>query len=188
MGCKRTLLLFVWCVLHVIYNEMNEMICSALHLPWTISTLQIGFGLLCITPLWVARLLPAPALTSSELISTLPNALIHAAVLRLEFESIFLVRRLELGLRPRFQLIRALEPLIEVLIGAAMMKAPRWQVRGRLLPVAAGVAALSLCSNLFFESAGYAIFLMACSCFGRAFTKSSFRNSEVTRITPANTL
>lgn len=40
-------------VLNVIYNDTNKTVLKVLNLPWTLSALQLGLGLLYIVPLWL---------------------------------------------------------------------------------------------------------------------------------------
>ena len=49
----RTLLFFlVWYALDVVYTDANKSVLAVLHLPWTLAALQLGLGLLYVTPMW----------------------------------------------------------------------------------------------------------------------------------------
>ena len=61
-----TVLVFflVWYVINVMYNDYNKTVLKDLNLPWTISALQLGIGLvLWVTPLWLTGVRKMPQIT-----------------------------------------------------------------------------------------------------------------------------
>ena len=53
----KILLFFgVWYLINVVYNDMNKTVLTVLNLPWTVSALQLGLGLMYIGPLWLTGL------------------------------------------------------------------------------------------------------------------------------------
>eukprot|EP00965_Chrysotila_dentata_P262986 6214726-Pleurochrysis_carterae.AAC.6 len=114
----------LWYALNVVYNDTNKTVLKVLDLPWTISALQLGLGLLYITPLWVTGLRKAPKLGFSDIMAITPVALIHAA------GQCVTVASLGAGSIAFVNVVKSLEPFFNVVFGALLMNdVLPWQVR-----------------------------------------------------------
>jgi len=129
----------LWYVINVVYNDTNKTVLKVLNLPWTVSTLQLGLGLLFYTgPLWLSGLRKAPKLSLDNIKAITPVALIHGA------GQCVTVMSLGAGSLAFVNVVKSLEPLFNVVFGAIFMNdVLPWQVNACLLPVIGGVAIAS---------------------------------------------
>ena len=131
-------------VLNVVYNDTNKQVLKVLDLPWTLSALQLGLGLLYIVPLWLVGVRKTPKLKSSDLSNMLPISIIHA------LGQCVTVAALGAGSLAFVNVVKSLEPFCNVVFAALIMgDVLPWQVNICLLPVVAGVAIASAADMSF---------------------------------------
>jgi len=128
----------LWYALNVVYNDTNKTVLKVLDLPWTVSVLQLGIGLLYVGPLWLVGLRKAPKLSTANVMTVTPTALIHGA------GQCVTVMSLGAGSLAFVNVVKSLEPLFNVVFGAIFLNdLAAWQVNACLLPVVGGVAIAS---------------------------------------------
>lgn len=128
----------IWYAINVVYNDMNKTVLKVLDLPWTMACLQLGLGLLYVGPLWLTGLKKAPRLTSANLATIAPIALIHG------LGQCVTVLSLGAGSLAFVNVVKSLEPFFNVIFGAIFMgDMLPWQVNACLIPVVTGVAIAS---------------------------------------------
>lgn len=128
----------LWYVLNVFYNDFNKTVLKVLDLPWTISTLQLGLGLLYIIPLWILGVRSAPKLDTADVKNMMPASLIHAA------GQAVTVASLGAGSLAFVNVVKSLEPFFNVVFGFLLTgEVLPWQVNSCLIPLVAGVALAS---------------------------------------------
>lgn len=131
-------------VLNVVYNDTNKQVLKVLDLPWTLSALQLGLGLLYIVPLWLVGVRKTPKLKSSDLSNMVPISIIHA------LGQCVTVAALGAGSLAFVNVVKSLEPFFNVVFAALIMgDVLPWQVNICLLPVVAGVAIASAADMSF---------------------------------------
>jgi len=160
---KIAIFFLLWYVLNVVYNDTNKTVLKVLNLPWTLSALQLGLGLLYIVPLWLVGMRKAPKLNAADVTNMVPTSIIHA------LGQCVTVAALGAGSLAFVNVVKSLEPFFNVVFAAVIMgDVLPWQVNICLLPVVAGVAiasaadmsftwdafAYSMASNLFFSLRG----------------------------------
>ena len=106
-----------------------------LDLPWTISALQLGIGLvLWVAPLWLTGLRKMPSISMTNVKTILPIAVIHG------LGQCVTVMSLGAGSIAFVNVVKSLEPLFNVVFMAIIMgDMLPWQVNACLLPVVGGV-------------------------------------------------
>ena len=67
----------LWYALNIVYNDTNKTVLKVLDLPWTLSALQLGLGLLYIIPKWMLGFGKVPRLSLANIQTMTPIALIH---------------------------------------------------------------------------------------------------------------
>lgn len=128
----------LWYVLNVFYNDFNKTVLKVLDLPWTISALQLGLGLLYIIPLWATGIRAAPKLDIADVKGLMPASLIHAA------GQAVTVASLGAGSLAFVNVVKSLEPFFNVVFGALLTgEILPWQVNSCLLPLVFGVGLAS---------------------------------------------
>ena len=139
MDPKVLFFFLLWYVINVVYNDTNKTVLKVLDLPWIVSCLQLGLGLVFyVGPLWMTGLRKQPKLSSENAMAILPVALIHG------IGQCVTVMSLGAGSLAFVNVVKSLEPLFNVLFGAIFMKdVLPWQVNACLLPVVGGVAIAS---------------------------------------------
>jgi len=143
----------IWYVINVVYNDMNKTVLKVLDLPWTMACLQLGLGLLYVGPLWLTGLKKAPSLTTSNVMTIAPIALIHG------LGQCVTVLSLGAGSLAFVNVVKSLEPFFNVVFGAILMgDMLPWQVNSCLLPVVIGVAIASAAElNFTWDCFAYAM-------------------------------
>jgi solute carrier family 35 protein E1 len=139
-GTGKVLFFFLlWYVINVIYNDTNKTVLKVLNLPWIVSCLQLGIALpIYVFPMWLSGLRKAPKLSMANVMTILPQALIHG------IGQCVTVMSLGAGSLAFVNVVKSLEPLFNVVFGAIFMNdVLPWQVNACLLPVIGGVALAS---------------------------------------------
>jgi len=150
---KILIFFLIWYAINVVYNDMNKTVLKVLDLPWTMACLQLGLGLLYVGPLWLTGLKKAPSLTTSNIMTIAPIALIHG------LGQCVTVLSLGAGSLAFVNVVKSLEPFFNVVFGAIFMgDILPWQVNACLLPVVLGVAIASAAElNFTWDCFAYAM-------------------------------
>jgi len=129
----------VWYVINVMYNDYNKTVLRDLKLPWTVSALQLGLGLmLWVAPLWLTGMRKMPKISMENAKAIAPVGVIHG------LGQCVTVMSLGAGSLAFVNVVKSLEPLFNVVFGGIFMNdwLP-WQVNICLLPVVGGVGIAS---------------------------------------------
>lgn len=132
---KIGIFFLLWYAINVAYNDYNKTVLKDLGLPWTVSALQLGIGLvLWVAPLWLTGLRKMPSITAANAKTILPVAMIHG------LGQCVTVMSLGAGSLAFVNVVKSLEPLFNVVFMAIFMgDMLPWQVNACLLPVVGGV-------------------------------------------------
>ena len=105
----------MWYAINVIYNDTNKTVLKVLNLPWIVSALQLGLGILFyVAPLWLTGLRKAPKLSMSNVKTMLPQSMIHGV------GQIVTVMSLGAGSLAFVNVVKSLEPLFNVVFGGCV--------------------------------------------------------------------
>ncbi|GMH67753.1 hypothetical protein TrVE_jg6809 [Triparma verrucosa] len=130
---------FLWYSLNIGYNIYNKKVMTALPLPLTMATVQLGAGLLWILPLWLLNIRKKPVLSSSDYKTLLPIVFFHTLGHTLTVIS------LGAGAVSFTHIVKAAEPFFSTLLSAVLLNVKQpWQVNVCLAPIVGGVALASL--------------------------------------------
>lgn len=106
----------VWYVINVVYNDTNKTVLKVLDLPYTVSVLQLGLGLVFyVLPVWLVGLRKPPKLSVADVKKISPIGLIHGA------GQVVTVLSLGAGSIAFVNVVKSLEPLFNVAFGAVFM-------------------------------------------------------------------
>jgi len=138
-ACAVLIFFLVWYVINVMYNDYNKTVLRDLKLPWTVSALQLGLGLMFwVAPLWLTGMRKMPKISVDNAKDIFPVGVIHG------MGQCVTVMSLGAGSLAFVNVVKSLEPLFNVAFGALFMNdILPWQVNACLLPVVGGVGIAS---------------------------------------------
>jgi len=142
----QTLAYFVlWFLLNAGFNIYNRRVLDSLGLPWIVTFLQLGIGLLLVLPMWFCGLRQRPqlnlrlqdAMDSSK--SSDWNWLLPIGVCHL-LSSAGGVHAINSGDVTTFQVLKTLEPIVAAILAAVIYKQSfAWQVYATIMLIIGGV-------------------------------------------------
>jgi len=130
----------LWYALNIGYNISNKKVLNMVpNLAWTTGLLQLAVGILYVVPLWATGIRKAPELTTDEVKTLLPVALMHTLT------HIGAVVSLGAGAVSFTHIVKAAEPAVSAFLSAVVLKSfLPIPVYLSLVPVMGGVALASL--------------------------------------------